>query len=128
MTRFVMDAFAWIEYFDGTERGSNVEKIIENKENEIFTSFVTLAEVISKAKRKGFDAKEVSLALSALSKMPEINRTISIETGLFHAEMKKTQKDFGLADSFVVIAAKQLDAKILTGDSHFKNMKEAVMI
>ena len=128
MTRIVMDAFAWIEYFDGTERGMKVAKIIEDKENEIFTSLVTVAEIISIAKRKVFDADEVSLALSALSKMQEINKSVSVETGLFHAEMKKREKDFGLADSFVVIAARQLEAKILTGDPHFKGMKEAVLI
>lgn len=128
MTRFVIDAFAWVEYFDGTERGLKVRKIIEDKENEIFTSFVTFAEVVSKAKRREIDIREIVSALSGLSTMPEINKSISIETGLFHAEIKKSEKNFGLADAFVVIAARKLNAKILTGDPHFKNIKEAVMI
>ncbi len=128
MTRFVIDAFAWIEYFDGTERGLTVGKIVENRENEIFTSLVTLAEIVSKAKRRGIDTKEILVALFGLSKIPEINKSISIETGLFHAEIKKHKKFFGLADAFVVVAARHLNAKILTGDQHFKDMKESIII
>jgi len=42
--------------------------------------------------------------------------------------MRKTLKDFGLADSYVLATARKLDARILTGDMHFKDVKEATMI
>ena len=42
--------------------------------------------------------------------------------------MRKTLKDFGLADAYVLAAARRLNAKVLTGDLHFKNIKDAVMI
>jgi len=128
MTRFVIDAFAWIEYFDGSERGLKAKNIIENKENDIYTSYVTFAEVVSKFLRKGSDTEGMILAVSALSKIPEINKFTSIQAGSIHAEMKKKTKDFGLADAFVIAAARDIDAKILTGDPHFKNIKEAMMI
>jgi predicted nucleic acid-binding protein len=37
-------------------------------------------------------------------------------------------KDFGLADAYVLATARKLKSKILTGDPHFKGMKEAVLI
>jgi predicted nucleic acid-binding protein len=42
--------------------------------------------------------------------------------------MRKTEKDFGLADAYVLATARQLKSKVLTGDPHFKNLKEAVML
>ena len=37
-------------------------------------------------------------------------------------------KDFGLADAYVLATAKMLKAKVLTGDAHFKNMKNLALI
>jgi predicted nucleic acid-binding protein len=42
--------------------------------------------------------------------------------------MRKNSKDFGLADAYVLATARKLKAKILTGDEHFKPVKEAIMI
>jgi len=42
--------------------------------------------------------------------------------------MRKTAKDFGLADAYVLATARRLKSKILTGDPHFKSLKEAIMI
>ena len=45
-----------------------------------------------------------------------------------HTEMRKTEKDFGLADAYVLATARKLKAKILTGDPHFKNVKDAILM
>ena len=42
--------------------------------------------------------------------------------------MGKTIKDFGFADAFVLATARKLNSKILTGDMHFKSVKNAVLI
>jgi len=47
---------------------------------------------------------------------------------LLHAEMRKQMKDFGLSDAFVMATARKLNARVLTGNPHFKGLKEAVMI
>jgi len=43
-------------------------------------------------------------------------------------ENKKRNIKFGLVDAFVLLTARELDAKILTGDRHFKGFKEAVLL
>jgi predicted nucleic acid-binding protein len=53
---------------------------------------------------------------------------LSLQAGLLHCEMRKTLKDFGLADAYVLATARRLKSKILTGDMHFKNVKEAILI
>ncbi len=45
-----------------------------------------------------------------------------------HAEEKKRKQDFGLADAFVLATARSRSSKVLTGDPHFKDVPEAVMI
>jgi len=40
--RYVIDAYAWIEYLRGSEKGEHVKKILE-MDNEVYTCSVTLA-------------------------------------------------------------------------------------
>jgi len=84
--------------------------------------------VVSIAKRRNKDYKTISDTILSLSKIFYDDSQFLIAAGLIHAEMRGKIRDFGLADAFVLATAKKLDAKILTGDPHFKNIKEAVMI
>jgi predicted nucleic acid-binding protein len=127
MSRLVIDSYAWIEYLDGTEIGRKVSDFIEENE-EIFTCTLTVAEVISKAARKGKDVKIAYEVLANNSKIINADAVLSYEAGLIHFEMRKTLKDFGLADAYILATARKLQSKVLTGDPHFKNVKEAVLI
>ena len=62
------------------------------------------------------------------SQIVNANEELSLEAGLIHCEMRKSQKDFGLGDAFVLATARRLHSKILTGDVHFKCVKDAVFI
>ncbi|MGA3288687.1 MAG: PIN domain-containing protein [Candidatus Bathyarchaeia archaeon] len=126
-SRYVVDSYAWIEYLDGTEIGRKVSDLIKEN-NEIFTCVLTIAEVVSKAARKGKDVKIAYDVLTSNSKIIDADEELSLRVGLLHFEMRKTVKDFGLADAYILATAGKLKAKILTGDIHFKNMKEAVLI
>lgn len=101
---------------------------MENTDNEIFINSVVLAEVVSVSKRKDKDYKIISDTIVSLAKIFNDDAQTAINTGLLHAETKQQIKDFGMVDAFVLGAARKLNAKILTGDPHFKNMKEAIMI
>ncbi len=52
MTRYVLDSWAWIEYFEGSRKGERVKEIILDSRNDIFTHCVSVAEIISKAEKK----------------------------------------------------------------------------
>ena len=128
MTSFVVDAFAWVEYLQGTEKGKKSAEIIENDTNRIFTSSATIAEVLSKVLRQN---KEIDAALSHISNFStvvDVSNEIGIIAAQIHFEAKKKNKNFGMLDAFVAATARKLNAKILTGDPDFKNFKEAVLI
>ena len=128
MSKYVIDAWAWVEYLIGSEFGARVNEILDEEGNEVYTCAITLAEVISKVAREGRDAKAAYTLLSGNSQFVNADEELSLEAGLLHFEMRKTVKDFGLADAYVLATARKFKSKILTGDPHFKNMKEAVLI
>ena len=128
MTRYVIDAYAWIEYLIGSDTGAKVYAILEKETNETYTCAVTVAEVVSKVAREGKDIKVAYDVLLSNSKVINADEELSKDAGLVHAEVRKTEKDFGLADAYVLATARKLKSKVLTGDPHFKNMKEAILI
>ena len=126
--RFVIDAHAWIEYFIGSNTGNEVKKILESDKNKIFSSVITIAEIASITKRENRDSEQKYLDMINLSKIYGINEEFAKEAGILHAEIRKKIKDFGMADAIVLLTARKLSAKILTGDPHFKGFKEAILI
>ena len=126
--KFVIDTFAWIEYFRGTDFGAKVKEIIEAEENEIFISIITVAEVVSILKRGNMDVDNGYKVIMNLAGIYKINEEFTKEVGILHAETRKEVKDFGLADTFVLLTARKLGAKLVTGDPHFRGFKEAVLI
>ena len=127
MTKHVIDAYAWIEYLDGSSKGKKVASLIENND-DLYTCAVTLGEVVSKVARMGKDTKIAYDILVSNSQIVTADEELSLQAGLIHCEMRKTQKDFGLADAYILATAKKLKTKILTGDPHFRSVKEAVML
>lgn len=128
MSKYVVDAWAWVEYLIGSERGSRVDKILDENGTEVYTCAITLAEVISKVAREGRDTQAAYAMLTGNSQIINIDEELSLEAGQLHFEMRKTLKDFGLADAYVLATARTLKSKVLTGDAHFKGLKEAVFI
>jgi predicted nucleic acid-binding protein len=128
LNSYVVDAWAWVEYLIGSECGSKVNEILEDESNEIYTCAVTLAEIVSKVAR---EEKNVEIAYSLLlsnSQIIDADEELSRSAGELHAEMRKKQNDFGLADSYVLATATKLQSKILTGDAHFKNLTNVVLL
>jgi len=126
--KYVIDAYAWVEYLIGSKSGEKVKDAVETENNEIFTCAVTVAEVVSKTAREGRDYEVAYDILLSNSQVVNADETVSKDAGVLHSEMRKTQKDFGLADAFVLAVARRTKSKILTGDVHFKGVKGAVMI
>lgn len=125
---YVVDAYAWVEYLIGSEAGARIRDVLEEEDNEIYTCAVTVAEVISKTAREGRDPETAYDILLSNSCIIDVDELLSKEAGLLHAEMRKIIRDFGLSDAYVLASARKLNAKILTGDHHFKDIEEAILI
>jgi|SRR3989338_9828403 len=128
MPKYIIDSYAWIEYFKDSEKGRKAARILDSTENELFTPIVIIAEVCSLFQREGRDPLLAYEHIISLSTPLPFSAEFARDVGVLHGAIKLKIKDFGLVDAFVLFAAKKFGAKILTGDLHFKGFKEAVLI
>ncbi len=123
----LIDSFAWIEYFMGTEMGEEVKEVVESGEL-LYTSPIVIAETYSKSLRTDGRAEERRNFIVKRCAVIPIDEKIAVEAAKIHAKAKKTMKDFGLADAFVLASARYKNVKVLTGDPHFKDFSESIML
>lgn len=128
MSKYVIDAYAWIEYLRGSRAGEQVKAVFEEENNEVYTCAVTIAEVVSKTAREGQNVEVAYRILLNNSQVVNVDEEVSRRAGLLHAEMRRNEKDFGIADAYVLATARRLKSKVLTGDLHFRSVKEAHLL
>jgi predicted nucleic acid-binding protein len=124
---FVIDSYAWIEYFRGTPTGAKARRYIES--DSAATSAITLAELREKYLREewSFFEADLNFITTRTSQIP-IDRPVALLAGEINHARKKISKDWGMADSIILATARAASAKIVTGDPHFKGLPEAVLI
>jgi len=125
-SRVVVDSWAWVEYFDGSSKGRKVEEFIAKK--EVWTSPVSIAEIISRYRRKRIAEGPAMDTLFSITRVETLSRDDAQEAGRIHAELKAVSPNFSLADSFVLQLARKFGCKVLTGDPDFRKVKEAEFI
>jgi predicted nucleic acid-binding protein len=127
--RYIIDSYAWIEYFMGTKSGEKVKPIIEGLEEKI-TPTICIAEVYAKAlKVEGEEkAEKLKRFIKEGSALASLDESIALKAAKIDNEMKKKIKGWGLADSIVYATGLIKKAKIVTGDLHFKNLKHVIFI
>ncbi|MDP3728183.1 MAG: PIN domain-containing protein [bacterium] len=128
MTKYVIDAYAWIEYFNATKLGEKVKEIIEDKNNEIYTNPITLSELASSFERNNASFNEEKAILFSLSTIFQLETSFFEEAGKLHAQLKRVRKHMSMADVFVYYTAKKITAKVVTGDEDFRGLKEVIML
>src|SRR3989344_9035572 len=128
MNKFVIDAYAWIEYFNGTKLGIKVKEILESPNNSIYTNAITISELVSSYKRNSRSFEEEKKILLSLSTIYEINLEFAEEAGKLHAGLKKERKHISMADIFALLSARKLNAKVVTGDENFRGLKDVYML
>ena len=129
---FVIDSYVWIEYFRGTKRGEIAKNYIEIENSA--TPTIVIAELSRKllyevlAKRETMEGRENKLNFIKTSTLViELNEEIAILAGEIDIERKKLIKGWGMADSIILATARVKGAKIVTGDQHFKDLKNNVI-
>lgn len=128
MTRFIVDSWAWMEYLQGSPAGAKLRDHLNDASNDFLTHAVTLAEIVSKVRRRGKDPDMAWKVITSNSKILSAGVSDAMDAGLLHAEIKSKNSNFSLADALVLSSSKKMGAKVLTGDPDFKGLPGAVMI
>lgn len=125
--KYVIDSYAWIEYFRGTQVGERAKPYVEG--NEAATTTITLTELREKYLRERWNyfAEDTAFIASTTLIVP-LDKNIAILVGEINYTMKKKIKGWGISDSIILATAKSTSAKVVTGDQHFKELKEAIFL
>jgi len=121
----LFDSFVWLEIIRGTPAGRKASAIVDS-ETTIFTTPIVLAEVFSRvARTSGAEVASLKIdRIAARCAMIPADESIGRLAGAIHAERKQVVRDFGLADAFIVAAARSHGVRVLTGDPHILAMPE----
>ena len=126
-SRIVLDSWAWLELFSGSEKGRKVDKAIANA-TETYTSIVTLAEVVSTSARRERPTDDKTTVIRSQSKVVPASSDDAIVAGLLHAETKQRVPNFSLADAFVLQLARKLGARVVTGDPDLRGLAKSELV
>ena len=133
--KIVIDSYAWIEHFLGTEKGRKTDSILK-KADAVYTPDTVLAEVARKFVREGIDVDTVDEWLSEIvgaSTIICLDAKLAIDAAQCYlvleanAEISKLNRP-SLFDAILLAVSKSLDSKVLTGDQHFKNLQETLWL
>ncbi|HUY69954.1 MAG TPA: PIN domain-containing protein [Candidatus Baltobacteraceae bacterium] len=118
----IIDTYAWMEYFRGSEAGRRVRGRIEEGRN--ITPTIVLAEISKRfTDLDRGDLKEKLAFIHSKSNILPLDQSTAIMAGQIRSTIGI--KDMGLVDCILLAAARTHGIKVLTGDRHFRSLKEA---
>ena len=130
---FVIDTFAWIEYFKASKMGEFAKEYIES-ENSV-TPTIVVSEISRKLRKDielGNETQEGRIRrlefIRATSRIVDLDFETAVETGEINEKLKDKAKGWGLADSIILCTALCLQGKVVTGDDHFRELEEVIFI
>ncbi|HEX9262090.1 MAG TPA: PIN domain-containing protein [Candidatus Bathyarchaeia archaeon] len=131
--KHIIDAYTWIEYFKASKSGENAKKYIESK--DAATPTIVVAEISRKLQQEITLGNETAEGrakrlefIRAASQIISLDFETAAQAGKTNVDMKTEAKGWGLADSIILVTAKNLKGKVVNGDEHFRDIVEAVFI
>ena len=130
---YIIDTYAWIEYFKASEMGKAAKEFIESEQS--VTPTIVVSE-ISRKLRKDIEVGNETIEgrlrrlefIRATSRIVDLDFEIAVEAGGISEELKVEAKGWGLADSIVLCIARSLKGKVVTGDEHFRHLNDVVFL
>ena len=124
----IVDSWAWIEFLKKTESGIKVKGFLLN--NDCYTCLSTLAEIADWAFRNGLGSKieGIKNQIKFVSTLIDLDEDIAMIAGEINYQRKKTVKNWGMMDSFVLATANVANLRILTGDKQYEDLTNVEML
>ena len=129
MNNIILDSSAWIEYFKGTEKGEKIKKYVDANSDSVYSNGIIVAEVCSKFLKDGSSNTEKAFnIIISLSKSVNLNFDIGFDSSKTYISHRKNNNKFSLIDSIILTLAKSINGKVITCDSDFVGINDAVFI
>lgn len=121
----LIDSWAWVEFFAGTKIGEKVKAYVMDADQEIVISSINLAEIYRLALDR-FDeqtAEKRRRAMISRCYLIPVDEEIAVRGARFRHE-----RDWGLGDALIYATAVREGTEVLTGDPHFKGLKDVIFL
>ncbi len=125
---YIVDTYAWVEYFRGTVKGSKFNRIIQNDNNSFITPECCVFELKCWTQKDNLDFEKILQVVKSISKIEPISYDDWIKASKIRHFHRKKIKDFGLVDSLIVAMKEKHKSMIISGDKHFKTLKDVYYI
>lgn len=125
---YIIDTYAWIEYVNGSNKALMLKRLFDNLENKFITLECCIAELVGFSLKKGIRSKGIIELVRANSIILPVLTKNWIESAKIKLEIRKKVPNFGLIDAILISKQKELNCKIISGDPHFKNIKNVEYI
>src|SRR3989344_5225550 len=125
---YIIDTYAWVEYINGSNRAVALKKLFENSASKFITMECCIAELAGFCIKKKIDFKRIFELVKTNSIILPVLTGNWIEAARIKSELREKIGNFGLIDSILVSKQKELKAKIVSGDPHFKGLKDIIYI
>ena len=121
---YVIDTWTWVEYYAG--RISAVQEYIENDKFDLFTSVLTLTEMITflHQMESAHTSQSVVHEIGIRSLVVPVSRDIAVLAGGYKREGFRG----GIADTIILATARIGNHTVVTGDLHFRGLPDVVFI
>ena len=124
---YIIDAYAWIEYFKASKLGAIAKKNMENKHSAALT--IVISEIRRKLQKEIMLGNETQEGrqnrwefISATSRIIDLDFETAAEAGKLFGELKNKAKGWGLADSIILCTARNFEGKVVTRDERFREL------
>lgn len=121
----LIDSFAWMEFFKGTERGRRVYRLLEENAGAIATTAANIYELYYRLEQEfGRPTREKHLAfVKSVAEIVPINEMIARAAGAV-----RLTHGLSAVDAFAYAAAQLRQAKVVTGDKDFRGLPGVIEI
>jgi predicted nucleic acid-binding protein len=121
----LLDSSVWVEYFAAGKLGAKYEKYVEQaSEENTITPTIIVYEVYKKVSRE----KGEELALEVYGQLAR-TKIVPLSEELAISAADVSQKlGLGMADSIIYATARSEQARLVTGDEHFKGLEDVEFI
>ncbi len=132
----VVDSYAWIEYFLGSDKGKKVLEELRRAE-EVITPSVVLAELAHKYFREGMDRAQVEERINlvrSVSAIRDLDDQVILGLReaygvlLDNARRQGMRQKPALNDAIVLSTSLIVEGSVITGDRHFKGLNRVIWV
>jgi predicted nucleic acid-binding protein len=122
----ILDTSAWIEFFEGTEKGKRVKIVLE--QNKCYTSIVSLAEVTNWSLKENKETAFFIGTITKLSTVINLDNEIAVLAGKLNFERKRVIKKWGMLDSFIFATGMVYNLRLLAKDPDYKGLPDVEIL